>query len=107
MSIENLLANDKIFLRKSCTPKKPPLDHAASFSQPYSWWSPPRIDRATTRAGTVALNGVLEESLFLGAHYRHYIRLGDVVVMADSPELRPAGPVRLVLPADKLQVYGC
>lgn len=61
---------------------------------------------ATPRAGTVALNGILEESLFLGAHYRHYIRLGDVVVMADSPDLRPAGPVRLVLPAGKVQVYG-
>jgi ABC-type Fe3+/spermidine/putrescine transport system ATPase subunit len=61
---------------------------------------------ATPRAGTVALNGILEESLFLGAHYRHYIRVGDVVVMADSPDLRPAGPVRLVLPAEKVQVYG-
>ena len=61
---------------------------------------------APPRAGTVALNGVLEESLFLGAHYRHYIRLGDVVVMADSPEQRPAGPVRLVLPAEEVQVYG-
>jgi ABC-type Fe3+/spermidine/putrescine transport system ATPase subunit len=61
---------------------------------------------APPRAGTVALNGVLEESLFLGAHYRHYIRLGDMVVMADSPEQRPAGPVRLVLSAEKVQVYG-
>jgi len=61
---------------------------------------------APPQAGMVALNGVLEESLFLGAHYRHYIRLGNVVVMADSPNARPAGPVRLVLPADKLQVYG-
>jgi len=61
---------------------------------------------APSRPGTMALDGVLEESLFLGAHYRHYIRLGDVVVMADSPELRPAGPVRLVLPAEKVQVYG-
>ncbi len=58
------------------------------------------------RPGTLALNGVLEESLFLGAHYRHYIRLRDVVVMADSPEPRPAGPVRLTLPPDKVQVYG-
>ncbi len=58
------------------------------------------------RDGTVSLGGLLEESLFLGAHYRHYIRLGDVVVMADSPDLRPAGPVRLVLPVDKVQVYG-
>jgi hypothetical protein len=61
---------------------------------------------APSRPGTVALNGILEESLFLGAHYRHYIRLGDVVVMADSPERRPAGQVRLVLPSEKVQVYG-
>jgi ABC-type Fe3+/spermidine/putrescine transport system ATPase subunit len=60
---------------------------------------------APPRAGTVALTGVLEESLFLGAHYRHYIRLADTVVMADSPDPRPAGPVRMVLPADKVQVY--
>jgi ABC-type Fe3+/spermidine/putrescine transport system ATPase subunit len=60
---------------------------------------------APHRPGTVALNGVLEESLFLGAHYRHYIRLGAVVVMADSPERRPAGPVRLVLPSEKVQVF--
>jgi hypothetical protein len=33
-----------------CTPQKPPLGHAASLSKPHSWWSPPRIDRATTRA---------------------------------------------------------
>ena len=61
---------------------------------------------APPRAGTVALNGALVESLFLGAHYRHYIRLGDVVVMADSAEMRVAGPVRLVLPSTKVQVYG-
>ena len=58
------------------------------------------------REAAVALTGVLEESLFLGAHYRHYIRLGDIVVMADSPDLRPVGPVRLVLPIEKVQVYG-
>jgi ABC-type Fe3+/spermidine/putrescine transport system ATPase subunit len=58
------------------------------------------------REGTVGLTGRLEESLFLGAHYRHYIRLADVVVMADSPDPRPPGPVRLSLPADKVQVYG-
>jgi len=61
---------------------------------------------APPRGGTVALTGVLEESLFLGAHYRHYIRLADGMVMADSPDLRRPGPVRLVLPADKVQVYG-
>jgi ABC-type Fe3+/spermidine/putrescine transport system ATPase subunit len=58
------------------------------------------------REGTVGLTGRLEESLFLGAHYRHYIRVGDAVVMADSPDPRPPGPVRLTLPAEKVQVYG-
>ena len=58
------------------------------------------------REGTMGLTGLLEESLFLGAHYRHYIRLADAVVMADSPDPRPPGPVRLVLPAEKMQVYG-
>ncbi len=50
----------------------------------------------------MALTGTLEESLFLGAHYRHYIRLGDVIVMADSPEPRPGGAVRLVMPSDRV-----
>ncbi len=59
-----------------------------------------------SREGMVGLTGVLEESLFLGAHYRHYIRLANGVVMADSADLHPAGPVRMVLPAEKVQVYG-
>jgi ABC-type Fe3+/spermidine/putrescine transport system ATPase subunit len=64
-------------------------------------------DPATAaRHGTMALTGTLEESLFLGAHYRHYIRLGQVIVMADSPELRPGGAVRLVMASDRVQVYG-
>ncbi|MFB3817082.1 MAG: ABC transporter ATP-binding protein [Candidatus Methylomirabilales bacterium] len=53
----------------------------------------------------VGLTGLLEESLFLGAHYRHYVRLGGTLVMADSPEPRAPGPVRMLIPADKLQVY--
>lgn len=52
-----------------------------------------------------ALAGVLEESLFLGAHYRLYVRPGDALVMADSPDPRPTGPVCLLLPAEKVQVY--
>jgi ABC-type Fe3+/spermidine/putrescine transport system ATPase subunit len=53
----------------------------------------------------VGLTGTLEESLFLGAHYRHYVRLGEALVMADSAEPRAPGPVRLLIPADKLQIY--
>jgi ABC-type Fe3+/spermidine/putrescine transport system ATPase subunit len=57
-------------------------------------------------AGAVTLSGTLEESLFLGAHYRHYIRLGETLVMADSPDPRRAGPVRLAMLPEKLQIYG-
>jgi ABC-type Fe3+/spermidine/putrescine transport system ATPase subunit len=61
---------------------------------------------AAPRPGTMALMGSLEESLFLGAHYRHYIRLGQIVVMADSAEPRPAGAVRIVVLSEKVQTYG-
>jgi ABC-type Fe3+/spermidine/putrescine transport system ATPase subunit len=58
------------------------------------------------REGMLALSGVLEESLFLGAHYRHYVRVGSSLLLADSPDPRPSGPVRLLLPSEKVQVYG-
>jgi putative spermidine/putrescine transport system ATP-binding protein len=61
---------------------------------------------AAPRPETMALTGILEESLFLGAHYRQYIRVGRIVVMADSTDARPTGAVRLVLPSEKVQVYG-
>jgi ABC-type Fe3+/spermidine/putrescine transport system ATPase subunit len=60
---------------------------------------------AAERPGAMALTGTVEESLFLGAHYRHYVRVGGVVVMADSAGPRALGPVRLVLPSGRVQVY--
>jgi ABC-type Fe3+/spermidine/putrescine transport system ATPase subunit len=51
------------------------------------------------------LTGQLEESLFLGAHYRHYVRIGDTLVMVDSPEARTPGRVTLAVPDDALRVY--
>jgi ABC-type Fe3+/spermidine/putrescine transport system ATPase subunit len=53
----------------------------------------------------MALTGILEESLFLGAHYRQYVRVGGIVVMADSADPRPTGACRLVIPAEKVQIY--
>jgi ABC-type Fe3+/spermidine/putrescine transport system ATPase subunit len=52
-----------------------------------------------------ALRGQLEESLFLGSHYRHYVRVGDVMVMVDSPAPRPPGPATLVVAPATLRVY--
>ena len=54
-------------------------------------------------AGT--LKGVLEESLFLGTHYRHYVRVGDSVLLVDGPSSAKAGPVEIKVPAGRLRVF--
>ncbi len=56
-------------------------------------------------AETPGLAGHLEESLFLGTHYRHYVRVGNVLVMIDGVEPVPAGPVRVIIPPDALRVF--
>jgi ABC-type Fe3+/spermidine/putrescine transport system ATPase subunit len=56
-------------------------------------------------SGPAELRGVLEERLFLGAVYRHYVRVEGETVMADAPEPVEPGPVALRIAAAKLQVY--
>jgi ABC-type Fe3+/spermidine/putrescine transport system ATPase subunit len=67
-----------------------------------------RLEDASAAIPTdhVGFTGVLQESLFLGAHYRHYVQLGETTIMADSTRLYAPGPVKLLIPADRLQVYG-
>jgi ABC-type Fe3+/spermidine/putrescine transport system ATPase subunit len=60
-----------------------------------------KLDAATT----ASLAGQLEESLFLGTHYRHYVRVGDALVMVDSPEARASGRVTLAVPEEALRLY--
>ena len=55
--------------------------------------------------GHALLRGVLEERHFLGAIYRHYVRVEGEVVMVDGAEPVEPGPVTLRIPAAKLQVY--
>jgi len=52
-----------------------------------------------------ALAGTLEESLFLGAYYRHYVRVGAAVLMVDGPVPAPPGPVAITVPPDRVRVY--
>jgi putative spermidine/putrescine transport system ATP-binding protein len=52
-----------------------------------------------------ALAGQVEERLFLGTHYRHYVRLGDALVMIDDPAPMPVGPAGVIIPADALRVF--
>jgi ABC-type Fe3+/spermidine/putrescine transport system ATPase subunit len=56
-------------------------------------------------SGLVELAGTVTERLFLGAVYRHYVRIDGGSVMADSPEPWPHGDVRLQIPRDRVQVY--
>jgi putative spermidine/putrescine transport system ATP-binding protein len=56
-------------------------------------------------ADTPELAGCVEESLFLGTHYRHYVRVGNVLVMIDGVEPVPEGPVRVIIPPDALRVF--
>jgi len=55
--------------------------------------------------GPPALAGHVEESLFLGTHYRHYVRVGHVLVMIDGTDPVPPGPVGVIIPADALRVF--
>ena len=55
--------------------------------------------------GPSALVGQVEESLFLGTHYRHYVRIGHILVMIDGAEAVPAGPVGVIIPPDALRVF--
>src|SRR3972149_269753 len=50
------------------------------------------------------MRGMLEERLFLGAVYRHYVRLEGETVMVDSAEPVEAGPAVVRVPVVKLQV---
>jgi putative spermidine/putrescine transport system ATP-binding protein len=56
-------------------------------------------------AETPGLVGRVEESLFLGTHYRHYVRVGPTLVMVDGLEPVPPGPVSVIIPADALRVF--
>jgi putative spermidine/putrescine transport system ATP-binding protein len=60
-------------------------------------------DLALDAAGAVP--GHLEESLFLGAHWRHYVRIGATLVIVDGDAPHPPGPVRVRVPLDRLKVY--
>jgi ABC-type Fe3+/spermidine/putrescine transport system ATPase subunit len=55
-------------------------------------------------AGTT-LSGMLEESLFLGAYYRHYVRVGDAVLMVDGPVPAAPGPVTVSVPPERTRVF--
>src|SRR5262249_37910092 len=63
-------------------------------------------DLSLAAAGsTHGLVGTLEESLFLGSYYRHYVRVGDELLMIDGAAPAPAGRVGVSVPADRIRVF--
>jgi len=63
------------------------------------------LESAAEPGSGATLDGVLEESLFLGAHYRHYVRVGETVLLADGPFAVAPGRVKLRVPAGRLRVF--
>ena len=61
-------------------------------------------DVALAEAGAT-LGGDLEESLFLGDRWRHYVRIGGAMLIVDGDAPRAAGPVRVSVSAARLRVY--
>src|SRR5262245_51325729 len=65
------------------------------------------LTRDTDRdaSGQALLGGTLEERLFLGSVYRHYVRVEDEILMVDGTEPMEPGPVTVRVPVAKLQIY--
>ena len=63
------------------------------------------VGAAHDDAEHVVLRGVLEERLFLGSVYRHYVRIGDDTLMVDAAEPVEPGPVAVRVPVARLQIY--
>lgn len=54
----------------------------------------------------LVLDGVVEESAFLGHQYRHSVRCHEQILLADSPQFWPPGsPVVLHIPESALHVF--
>ncbi len=60
---------------------------------------------APSASAGASLAGMLEESLFLGAYYRHYVRVGDAVLMVDGPVPAAPGPVTVSVPPERTRVF--
>ena len=65
--------------------------------------APPAAGTGAVRRGGSPAQ--LEESLFLGAYYRHYVRVGEAVLMVDGPAPARPGPVTITVPPDRVRVY--
>ena len=53
----------------------------------------------------IALAFLLGQSIFLGAHYRHYVRVGDLVLLVDGPAPVKPGAVEIRVPVRRLRVF--
>ena len=62
-------------------------------------------DAAAVPDGAFALHAVVEEVLFVGASYRHLLRIGEQTALVDAPRIIDKGPALIAVARDRLQVY--
>jgi len=63
------------------------------------------LEGSPEREPVTILKGALEESLFLGVHYRHYVRVGETVLLVDGPTALTPGPVDIRVPVARLRLF--
>ena len=63
------------------------------------------LEGGPEREPVTILKGALEESVFLGAHYRHYVRVGETVLLVDGPTALTPGPVDVRVPVARLRLF--
>ncbi|MBI5955725.1 MAG: ABC transporter ATP-binding protein [Chloroflexi bacterium] len=62
-------------------------------------------EEAQVQGNVVVFQGEVEETLFVGSAFRHFVKIGTELVMVDSPESSPFRRVKVVVPREKVQIY--
>ena len=94
IDIADFLITHKIDIDKRKIQLEEPIKSVGEFQVPI------RLHREVTPPAPALLAGKVEERLFLGTHYRHYVRVGDAIVMVDGAEPVPEGPVSVIIPPE-------
>jgi ABC-type Fe3+/spermidine/putrescine transport system ATPase subunit len=62
-------------------------------------------DSDTSSDSMVVFNGLLEEVSFIGAVYRHYIKMNDEVVLIDCPTKVAKDQIGVVVPYNNIKIF--
>jgi ABC-type Fe3+/spermidine/putrescine transport system ATPase subunit len=86
-------------------PLPPDIVAASDFTIVFKADAAEVLEKGPAPADSVRFRGTLVEVFFVGSTYRHYVSVGDEMLLVDCPH-RVAGPeVEVVVPAAELKVY--